>query len=294
MQSEVVSPLSAHDEFQQDRVRTSLNTSTHASPGNTHKTDARRLDSAQQLAEEGFEQDQMSQPSSSESDEDFQPSEYEQDEMSQPSSSSGEEELDEDENDDAVEVDELSQPESSSEDSEQRHLRAESGLRVRSTAQAQPPNVSMKSRREDVGREYVRKPSKPQIPATAASGRSGVKRTRKGSLSADHKARLGFPKPAQPAKAGLVSKGYLTGSSLPFDGQNLPIDQSQRGLKRTAQDATAQQGGQKRMRTIACASSAHKASASEAQRPDEVGGYQAPAAQLVSRKWYCCVPQKCG
>ena len=230
MQSEV-SPLSAHDGSKQDRVRTSPNTSTHASPQGTHKTDTRRLNPVQQLAEEDFEQDQMSQPSSSESDEDFQPSEYEQDEMSQPSSSSGDEEMDEDEDedDDAFEVDELSQPESSSEDGEQSPLRAESDVRVCSTAQAQPPIMIIKSRQEDVVHKYVRKSSKAQLPTTAASGRDGVKRSRTGSLAADHKARLGFPKPAQPAKAVPVPNAYLTGSSLPFNGQNLLIDQSQQG-----------------------------------------------------------------
>jgi len=60
-----------------------------------------------QPANEDFEQDEMSQPDSSE-DEDFSPSEFEQDEMSQPESSSSEE--------DAFEMDEMSQPESSSED----------------------------------------------------------------------------------------------------------------------------------------------------------------------------------
>ena len=293
-------PLSAHDRSKQDQVRTSPNasihaspnTSTHASPGNTHRTDARRLSSVQQLAQEQFEQDQLSQPSSSESDEDFQPSEYEQDEMSQPSSSSGDEEVDEDEDDDAFEVDELSQPESSSEDDEQSRVRAESGVRVRSSGQARSPNTIVKSRREDVVCKHVRKSSQPQSPTTAASGRSGVKRSRQESLSADHKARLGFPKPVQPAKAVPVPKGYTKGSSLPFNSQSLPIDQLQQGLKRTVQDAAAQQGGRKRMRPAAFASDAHEALGREAQRLEE-GCLQGSAAQQVSHK-RCCEWQKRG
>ena len=63
--------------------------------------------SSAQRSDEEYEQDEMSQPESSD-DEDFKPSEFEQDEMSQPDSSSSEE--------DAFEQDEMSQPESSSED----------------------------------------------------------------------------------------------------------------------------------------------------------------------------------
>ena len=287
MQSEAA-PLSAHDGSKQGQARTSPHasihaspdTSTHAGPGNTHRTDASQLRSVQQLAEEHFEQDQMSQPSSSESDEDFQPSEYEQDEMSQPSSSSGDEETDEDEDDDAFEVDELSQPESSSEDDEQSPVRSESGVRVRSSGQARSPNTIAKSRREDVVRNHI-KASKAQSPTTAASGRSGVKCSRQESLSADHKARLGFPKPAQPIKAVPVPQGYMRGSSLPVNSQSLPIDQLQRGLKSTVRDAAAQQGGRKRMRTTASAFDAQKAGARGAQRPDEEGCLQAPADQQV-------------
>ena len=279
MQSEMPR-LSAHDEAQQAQAGTHPNTSTHACPGNTDKT------YACWHAEEGFEQDQLSQPSSSsESDEDFQPSEYEQDELSQPSSSS-DDDMDEDEDDDAFEVDELSQPESSSEDDEQSPLRAESSLRVRSTAQTQPSIMIIKSKREDEVRKYTRKSSRPQLLTTAASGRSGVKRSRQGHLSADHKARLGFPKPAQPAKAVPVPKGCLIGSRLPSNGQTLPVDQSQRGLKRTVPDAAAQQGGQKRMRTTASPSDAHKASAGDAQTPNEEGDLQALAAQQVSHELY--------
>lgn len=62
--------------------------------------------SSAQRSDEDYEQDEMSQPESSE-DEDFKPSEFEQDEMSQPDSSSSE---------DAFEQDEMSQPDSSSED----------------------------------------------------------------------------------------------------------------------------------------------------------------------------------
>ena len=279
MQSEMPR-LSAHDEAQQAQAGIHPNTSTHACPGNTDKT------YACWHAEEGFEQDQLSQPSSSsESDEDFQPSEYEQDELSQPSSSS-DDDMDEDEDDDAFEVDELSQPESSSEDDEQSPLRAESSLRVRSTAQAQPPIMIIKSKREDVVRKYTRKLSRPQLLTTAASGRSGVKRSRQGHLSADHKARLGFPKPAQPAKAVPVPKGCLIGSRLLSNGQTLPVDHSQRGLKRTVPDAAAQQGGQKRMRTTASPSDAHEASAGDAQTSNEEGDLQALAAQQVSHELY--------
>ena len=284
------SPPSAHDGSQQDRVRSSPNASSLACLGNTDKTDACWH------AEEDFEQDQLSQPSSSESDEDFQPSEYEQDELSQPSSSSGDE-LDEDEDDDAFEVDEMSQPESSSEDDEHSPLRAESSLKkVCSTARALPANMAIKSRQEDVVRQYVNESSRPQLSVTAASGRSGVKRSRQDPLSADHKARLGFPKPAQPAKAVPVQKGYLIGSSLPLNSQTMPTDQSQRGLKRTVPNAAEQQGGQKRRRTTASASDAHEArlSAEVAERPDEEQGWRAPAAQQVSQCDDCREWQTCG
>lgn len=274
------SPLSAPDGSEQGQVRISPNAVLPASPMSSLQPDAPRPGSAQQLDEEHFEQDQLSQDSSSESDEDFQPSEYEQDELSQPSSSSDDEE--EDEGEDAFEVDELSQPESSSD--EQSPLRAESGGRVHSASQAQPPHM-LESEHQDLPGSRDES-LKPQTAATAASGRSGAKLSRQGSLSADHKARLGFPKPAQPAKAVPVQKGYLTGNSLPFNPQTLPIVQLRQGLKRPVQDVAAQQGGLKRMRTMKSVNDVHKVSAREAGRLDEEYDLPAPAAQQVTYTWH--------
>ncbi len=114
---------------------------------------------AQHEGEEQYEQDVMSQPSSSDSDEDFAPdSEFEQDdEMSQPDSSSSE---------DAYEQDEMSQPESSSEEELRFDRVTESGIRLAAAAA---------SRRASGSKPFSLRPvSKKQL------------------------ARLGFPKAAQP------------------------------------------------------------------------------------------------
>lgn len=270
-------PLSACSGPQRGEIRISPDAAPPASPGSTHKLDAPRPGSAQQLDEEQFEQDQLSQPSSSESDEDFQPSEYEQDELSQPSSSSDDEE-EGDEDEDTFELDELSQPESSSD--EQSPLRAESGCRVQSPSQAQPPRM-VKSVCQDlpVSRDQS---SRPLSAAATASGRSSAKLSRQGPLSADHKARLGFPKPAQATKAVPVQKSYLTGNSLPFNRQTLPIDQPRQGVKRPVQEVAAPQGGLKRRHTMKSVNDVHKVCAREARRLDEEYDLPAPAAQQVS------------
>ena len=272
MQPGMSSPrsLATHDSPQQGQARTSPAASLQASPGYVHQLEhSSQLGAAQEVAqEEQFEQDVMSQPSSSESDEDFQPSEYEQDELSQPSSSSGA-----DEDEDAFEVDELSQPETSSED-EQSPVRAESAPRVQSPFQAQPPHT-VRSARQELPVSRVQS-SRPQSAAIAASGRTVVKRSRPGSLSDDHKARLGFPKPPQPVKEIPVPKGYLTGSSLPFNNQSVSSDE---GLKRTAQDAGAQQGTQQHMRTTASPSDLQKVSAGKGLRLDVEYDVPAQVAQ---------------
>ena len=273
-------PVSACNGLQQGQGRTSPAAALPASPGSIHQPDAPGPGSAQQLDAEQFEQDQLSQASSSESDEDFQPSEYEQDELSQPSSSSSDDEEEGDEDEDTFEVDELSQPESSSD--EQSPVRAESGRsRVHSPSQAQLPHM-VKSVPQHLSVSSDQSFG-PQSGATAASGRSGVKCSRQGSLSADHKARLGFPKPAQPAKAVPVQKGYLTGNSLPFNRQTLPID---RGVKRPVQEVATQRGGPKRMRTMKSVNDVHKVSAREERRLDEEYELPAPAAQQVSHTWH--------
>lgn len=272
-QPEVSLPL--HSEFahpaphQQHQQSGSPAVSLHWAEGKRDKADAL---SGHQQAGEHFEQDELSQASSSESDEDFQPSEYEQDELSQPSSSS--DDADEGGDDDTFEVDELSQPESSSED-EQSPLRPELAPRVQSPRQAHTPHLSK------LLPQGLRDPSfNPQSTAAAALGRSGVRRSRQGSLSDDHKARLGFPKPAQSPKAGPGPQGHLKDSRLPLDSQNMPLDQLGQGQKRPAQGVTAQHAGQKRMRTAA-----PKAGAIPAHRPSGEHGLQAQAAQKVC---YCC------
>lgn len=274
-QPDVASPLSkvAHAVPHQDQAGSPPAESLHNSPGHPDKVDTCQPASVPQPAEEQFEQDELSQASSSESDEDFQPSEYEQDELSQASSSSDEE--DEGADDEAFEVDELSQPESSSED-QPSPPRSESALRVQSPRQARSPQ-GIKSPHKGLP-AYQEQMANPHSIAAAASGRSGVKRSREGSLSDDHKARLGFPKPPHSSKDALPGpQGRLKPSRLPFSSQDEPLTQLGQVRKCPAEGVAARQAGQKRARTAS-----PKVGAMKAHRPDEEHVVQAQAAQQVS------------
>ena len=208
-----------------------------------------QLESDQQPAEEQFEQDELSQPSSSESDEDFEPSEYEQDELSQPSSSS-EEDDDEEEGTEAFEMDQMSQPESSSED-EVPSVTHKSASRTQSLSQARSghmvqsaslsasqslPDSRLPLNTKTQARVRVESFQRPSA-ASAASGRTGLKCTRNFTVRDDHPSRPGFPKPAAPLSDIPVAKGFLKGSHLPFKSQNLPSRQLQQKLKRSKRES---------------------------------------------------------
>lgn len=259
-----------------DRVQagSSATESLLTSSGQPDKVETCQPASLPQPAEEQFEQDELSQTSSSESDEDFQPSEYEQDELSQASSSSGEE--DEGADDNTFEVDELSQTESSSAD-ELSVCRRESAFRVQSPCQA-PTSQGMKSPPKGALPASQEQSANPHSNAAAASGRSGVKRSREGSLCDDHKARLGFPKPAAYSLKDRPPgpQGLLKPSRLPFSSQDEPLNELRLGRKRPA-DGVAAQGPQKHVRTAS-----PKVGAVKARRPEEVDVVQAQAAHQVS------------
>ena len=193
-------------------------------------------------ADETYEQDVLSQPSSSDSDEDFAPSEFEQDEMSQPESSSEE---------DAFEVDEMSQPESSSEDEPELHREPVSTGDRLAAAVASRRAASATSGR----------------PAAATSGRSAGRSLRL-SFAFAQLARLGFPRAAQAVlnEAGGPSKSPSPAKAA-VRGHGLPAGQNKAGSKRALsphEALEARQADAKRARTsdalpaVAQGSSSHQ------------------------------------